>query len=258
LVDYSYFKTYNVHNGLELKRVFNLELPQASFFELLKVTRPVYSFKFSRAIRKMFPARKTECLEASDYTYNDSVFEHGNKYYDGYWQNYRYFIEYKDDILKAFTFSMPINNQSEALIDELKGKYNTVSLHVRRGDYLKAKNYAGLCNLEYYKKAITYIIENTQNPSFYIFSDDIEWCKENISPLLGSNDYKFVDFNRGKDSPLDMLLMSSCQHNIIANSSFSWWAAFLNKHEDKIVCAPEKWTNTKVNCKFQMPEWILF
>ena len=258
LVDYSYFKTYNVHNGLELKRVFDVELPQASFLELLKVTRPVYSFKLSRVIRKIFLARKTECLEAADYTYNELVFSEGNKYYDGYWQNYKYFIEYKDEILEAFRFKMPINEQSKLLAEELKNKSNAISLHVRRGDYLKAKNYAGLCGLEYYKKAITHILANTQSPSFYIFSDDIEWCKENISPLLGNNEYKYIDFNRGCDSPLDMMLMSLCHHNIIANSSFSWWGAFLNNHNDKIVCAPEKWTNTKVNCKFQMPEWILF
>ena len=197
-------------------------------------------------------------MEASDYTYNKLVFSEGNKYYDGYWQNYKYFIEYKNEILEAFRFKMPINEQSKLLAEELKNKSNTISLHVRRGDYLKAKNYAGLCGLEYYKKAIAHILANTQSPSFYIFSDDIEWCKENISPLLGNNEYKYIDFNRGCDSPLDMMLMSLCHHNIIANSSFSWWGAFLNKHNDKIVCAPEKWTNTKVNCKFQMPEWILF
>lgn len=257
LVDCSYFKTYHVHTGLELNRVFGVELPQASFHQLLKVTWPVKSFKLSRAMRKILPPRKTECLEAKDYTYNAHVFDCGNMYYDGYWQNYKYFDKYRDKILQLFQFKLKLNECSSNILPELAAK-NSVSIHVRRGDYLKAKNYAGLCGLEYYKMAIEYINRNVQDAAFYIFSDDMEWCREKISPMLAGHKFTYIDWNKGADSPIDMMLMSQCSHNIIANSSFSWWAAYLNDNTGKIICAPKKWTNTPVNCQFQMPTWVLF
>lgn len=257
LVDTSFFDTYHVHTGLELERVFGIKLHEASFGQLLKVTRPVKSFKLSRAIRKYLPKRSTECLEAKDYTFNQSVFETGNKYYDGYWQNYLYFNDATDSVKEAFRFKLPLDCQNKALEEKIAEDAHAVSIHIRRGDYLKAKNYAGLCNLDYYKAAVAHIKKNVSEPHFYLFSDDVEWCRENIVSLLGP-DVTIVDWNKGKNSPIDMLLMSRCRHNIIANSSFSWWAAFLNPNEGKIVCVPQKWTNTTVNCRFQLPDWLLF
>lgn len=258
LVDYSLMKTYNVHNGLELDRVFGVPLPQASFRQLATLTRPVYHAKLARVVDKLLPKRKSEIIEAKDYTYNEEVFSNKSLYYRGYWQNFRYFIDARDYICSQFRFAIPINDKSKAILEELKENNSTVSIHVRRGDYLKSPRYAGLCNLDYYRSAIDKIKSEVNNPTFYLFSDDIEWTMANIVPLLGDLPYKIVDWNRGKESALDMLLMSSCHHNIIANSSFSWWAAFLNTHKDSIVCAPAKWTNTKVNCTFQLPEWNLF
>ena len=257
LVDCSYFKTYHVHTGLELNRVFGVDLPQASFWQLLKVTWPVRSFKLSRAIRKLLPARKTECLEAKDYTFNAHVFDNGNMYYDGYWQNFKYFNDFRQDILKLFQFQLKINERNMAVLHDLT-TLNSISLHVRRGDYLKAKNYAGLCGLDYYKSAIQYMNDRIPDATYYIFSDDIEWCRKKIAPMLDNKKIVYIDWNKGTDSPIDMMLMSRCSHNIIANSSFSWWAAYLNSNPQKIVCAPAKWTNTAVNCHIQMPDWILF
>ncbi|HIT15425.1 MAG TPA: alpha-1,2-fucosyltransferase [Candidatus Avimuribaculum pullicola] len=257
LVDCSYFKTYRVHTGLELDRVFGVELPQASFSQLLRVTWPVRSFKMSRAIRKLLPPRRTECLEARDYTFNSHVFDAGDMYYDGYWQNFKYFDDYRAGILSLFQFKLAINEKSAAILPELS-KPNSVSLHVRRGDYLKAKNYAGLCGVDYYKSAIEYMNAQVPTAAYYVFSDDIEWCRHEIAPMLGDRPITYVDWNKGKDSPLDMMLMSHCSNNVIANSSFSWWAAYLNENKGKIVCAPAKWTNTVVNCRFQLPDWILF
>lgn len=258
LTDTSYFKTYHVHNGLELERVFGLSLPQASFKELLEVTYPVKWFKLSRAIRKFLPKRESECIEAKDYTFNNEVFTTESRYYDGYWQNFKYFESQIPLLQNIFRFKIKANPKTKNLLDILDHKDGSVSIHIRRGDYLKAPNYTGLCGIEYYTKAIEYIKGKIKSPEFYIFSDDITWCKENIAHLLNDHNYIFVDWNTCADSPLDMLLMSNCKHNIIANSSFSWWSACLNQNPDKIVCAPEKWTNTKVNCKFQMPDWILF
>lgn len=257
-VDCSYFSTYHVHNGLELERVFGLPLPQASFAELVRVTVPVRWFTLSRFIRRYFPRRKTECLEAKDYTFNEDVFTPGDKYYDGYWQNYRYFEKYLPVIRNEFSFKLLMNEKTRSLLNVLLTMPDSVSIHVRRGDYLKSSRYRGLCGLDYYTAAIAYIKERISEPKFFIFSDDIEWCRVNIAPLLGDDPFDYVDWNHGTDSPLDMQLMASCHFNIIANSSFSWWAAALNAHTDKIVCAPRKWTNTNINYTIQMPDWVLF
>lgn len=258
LVDCSLFKSYGVHNGLELDRVFGVPLPQASFMEMCRVTIPTYNYSVARIVRKLFPKRSTECYEAKDYTYNSQVFTPGDRYYNGYWQNYQYFIENRELIQSTFRFSQPRESSNQRLLDELSGCTSSVSIHVRRGDYLKAPIYAGLCGLNYYSQAITHIKEHVREPKFYLFSDDIEWCKENIVPLLENAHCTIVDWNRGAESYRDIQLMSACHNNIIANSSFSWWAAFLNQNKDAMVCAPAKWTNTKVNCKFQLPDWILF
>ena len=259
LVDCTYFKTYHLHTGLELHRVFGLKLPYANYFDLMKVSRPVFSFKLSRVIRKILPPRKTECLEAVDYTFNQHVFDNGDKYYDGYWQNYKYFENCKEVIIEAFSFKIPLNHNSSMILSSLSNsEQESVSIHVRRGDYLKSKNYAGLCGVDYYKRAIQYVNSQLNNPVYFLFSDDMAWSKEYITPMLNGYKVYYVDWNKNENAPLDMLLMSKCKHNIIANSSFSWWAAYLNQNSGAIICAPRKWTNTKVNCQFQLPEWILF
>lgn len=259
LVDTSCFRGYGVHNGLELETVFGLSLPRAGFRDLIKVTRPTYCYQLSAAMRKFLPSRNTECFELPDYTYNDNVFSPGDRYYWGYWQNHEYFRGV-DDVLKShFIFRKDLNEPTRdmlRMIEENRGR--CVSLHVRRGDYLKALNYAGLCGIDYYRAAIDYMSEHVEDPLYIVFSDDMEWCRNEILPLVKGGEVHCADFNKGGDSPLDMLLMSWCDHNIIANSSFSWWSAFLNQHTGKIVCAPRKWTNTKVNCAFQLPEWNLF
>lgn len=257
-VDCSLFKSYKVHNGLELDRVFGVDLPQAKFLDLWKVTVPAYNYTLARILRKILPQRPTECYEAADYTYNEHVFTRGDRYYNGYWQNFRYFIDIRDLLQATYQFSVLFDKPNKDLISYLSQSDKSVSIHVRRGDYLKAPNYAGLCGLDYYTKSISHVKAKIKNPVFFIFSDDIEWCKEHILPLIGDSEYQIVDWNRGTESFRDIQLMSLCRNNIIANSSFSWWAAFLNRNKDAIVCAPAKWTNTKVNCKFQLPEWVLF
>lgn len=259
-IDTSLFNTYKVHNGLEIERVFGVTLKQASVAQIKQLTRYSAHYKLRRTFRMILPPKKTECLEAKDYTFNETVLtDDSNRYYDGYWQNWRYFNDYADSIRTFYRFQLPLDSKNYLLVEQLRVNPKTVSIHVRRGDYLKAKNYAGLCGLEYYTKAIAYVRDRLQgNIHFLIFSDDIAWCKEHIMPLLGMARQTYVDWNCGPNSYVDMQLMSECRHNIIANSSFSWWAAWLNTHSDKIVVAPEKWTNTKVNCQFQMPDWVLF
>lgn len=258
LLDYSYFASVNVHNGLELEKAFGLNLPQATFGQLLKVTLPVYNYKVSRFIFKFVHQRKSELEDHPTPSLIKEIFKTGDRYYIGYWQDYRYIIDCKEELQHVFQFKMPLNRKTEDLIKVLTEEDNSVSLHIRRGDYLQDAGYAGLCGIDYYKQTIDFILDCVANAKFYVFSDDLNWCKENIIPLLKKQDHVFVDWNKKAESPLDILLMSKCKHNIIANSSFSWWAAFLNTNKEQIVCAPKKWTNHKVYTIRQLPEWNLF
>ena len=129
---------------------------------------------------------------------------------------------------------------------------NSVSIHVRRGDYLKHKNLQthGLCSLDYYKKAIDYLLDQKSNLNFFVFSDDLEWCKNNFDFVQN------IFYCEG--SPIeDFILMSSCKYNIIANSSFSWWSAFLNQNQNKIIIYPNNWFVNN-DLKIYTPEdWIM-
>jgi len=149
-------------------------------------------------------------------------------YFEGYFQSEKYFIDCKDEIRKEFQFKEKLQ-VSEG---------NTVAVHIRRGDYVKFADIHLVCNPFYYENAISYIQGKVENPIFYVFSEDIEWCKQNVS---FPSDSVFMSYNPNLPSSYDMQLMSLCKHNIISNSSYSWWAAWLNMNSNKIIVAPDKW-----------------
>jgi hypothetical protein len=134
---------------------------------------------------------------------------------------------------------------------------NSISIHVRRGDYLNHESYKNICGLNYYCSAIRYIKTLIMDPFFIVFSDDILWCKENLNNILSDTSVIYVDWNTGKESYKDMQLISNCKHNIIANSSFSWWGAWLNTFPNKIIIAPKKWLNTNIESTPRIANWLL-
>lgn len=161
-------------------------------------------------------------------------------YIDGFFQSELYFKTVEKFVKEDFVFEVPPDENNRKVINKIRGE-NAVSLHIRRGDYVQKKRYSDAyahCSIDYYKKAVDYIAERFPDPVIYIFSDDIPWAKANLKLP-----YKcfYVSHNTGKKSYEDMRLMSICNHNIIANSSFSWWGAWLNENPDKIVIAPTKW-----------------
>lgn len=261
LMDTSKYATYKLHNGFELERVFNISSRSATKEELKKVTRYTTNYMLSRIFRKLLPNKRTEIVEDMPRCkFNPYIFEEaqGDKYYDGIWQNYKYFDSIRPILLKEFTFKEPFSNKNMEVCQKFEAR-TTISMHIRRGDYLKHKNYIGLCGIDYYKKAIEYVKQKYRRDiQFAIFSNDIPWCQSNIIPLIEGFEYTIVDWNISKESYNDMRLMGHCKVNIIANSSFSWWAAYLNQTEGKEIIAPEKWTNMPVEFKRQMPEWTLF
>lgn len=166
----------------------------------------------------------------------------------GYFQSEKYFIKNKNEIINQY--NILCNYEKEIIEWKSKHKINeiTVGVHIRRGDYIKFSHYHVVLGIEYYKK--TFQLFN--NCSFIIVSDDIEWAKQNFK---GENIF-YSDFN---DEIKDFCLLSSCHHNIIANSSFSWWASYLNKNAEKIICAPKTWFTQQANCDIKdlIPEkWI--
>ncbi|MBN2374684.1 alpha-1,2-fucosyltransferase [bacterium] len=181
----------------------------------------------------------------------------GNVYLDGYWQSERYFDEIRDLILQDFMAKEALTGKNSHLAENILNS-DSISMHIRRGDYIsdeRSNKYHGVCDLGYYERASSKIAQHVANPVFYVFSDEVPWARDNLSidfPLV------FVDHNLpGKESE-DIRLMAMCRHNIIANSSFSWWGAWLNRNPEKMVIAPQRWfTDNKIDTRDLIPNsWI--
>jgi Glycosyl transferase family 11 len=239
--------------------IFNIKEAIAKEEEIKKYTAPKPKNLLPRIfykIKKRFSSQ--DLVKEKYYHFDNSVFDVScNSYLEGYWQSEKYFIDIQEIIREEFQFrDLPIGNIAE-LQNKIKS-LNSVSIHIRRGDYVsnKATNaYHGVCSLEYYHKAITFLLDKLDAPHFFIFSDEIEWAKEN---LIIESPHSFVENDKQVPAYEDMRLMGSCNHHIIANSSFSWWAAWLNDNKNKIVIAPKDWfADTEKNTKDLVPEsWI--
>lgn len=241
--DYSLFNYVKMHNGFELPLIFNLS-PKIDEFSKSNIF-------IIRALDKLsfFPVYRDNNM------YNNNILNIQSPVMIGDWQSEKWFESCKDEVLKAFSFKN-VNNKNSAEVHQLQ-QCESVSLHIRRGDYMGNKLYNNCATIEYYINAINFIKELYPNCKFWIFSNDIAWCKSNMVNYIGTK-ITFVDWNKGADSFLDMYLMSQCKHNIIANSSFSWWGAYLNQSPGKVVIAPKKWMNVpKEQYKDIVPEsWI--
>ena len=208
-------------------------------------------------IHNMFFANRSLYIKEDTSHFNEKILKLNHPaYIFGWWHNERYFKNNEETIRKEFTLR---GHQYEKFTQKLKeiSKENSVSIHIRRGDNLtdpKVLSYLEPCTLEYYKKASEKMAENIKNPIFYIFSDDTEWAIKNLSLKFPT---KFHDPENFQDYE-ELLLMSACKHNIIANSTFSWWGAWLNKNPQKIIIAPQKWFRDPVrNLQPIVPsEWL--
>lgn len=255
-IDPRAFRGYPIHNGYELKRIFKVSIPEATVGEVMKVAYPFLNYRIWQLCR-LLPKRKSMRYEWKSMAYNERVFTNAkNEYLIGYWQTERYFYPIRWEILKAFTFpSFEPGSKNESLGKELQQE-NSVALHIRRGDYLEIGNTSGICTIDYYKKAIAHIKEKVSPKVYSVFSDDIDWCIGQFGAIISDSDIRYVNWNKGKESFRDMQLMSLCKHNIIANSSFSWWGAWLNQNPEKIVIAPSLWMNSEGWSEIIPDDWI--
>lgn len=179
-----------------------------------------------------------------------------NTYLEGYWQSEKYFKEMESMLRQDFTLKDEFAKLDNEALDAITA-HESVSLHIRRTDYItreKTNRVHGVCSLEYYQATISRIAESVKNPYFFVFSDDIRWAKDNLKL-----DYPVMYVDHGPEKNYeDLILMSRCKHNILANSTFSWWGAWLNANPSKTVIAPKKWFNdTSRNTKDLIPDgWI--
>lgn len=177
-----------------------------------------------------------------------------NSYVVGWFQHYQYFERYRNELLKEFVLKEAWETPRQ--IRELMESRQVISIHVRRGDYVTnpvVRKSIGLCGKEYYLKAVDFFKRQVKEPYFLIFTNDEKWVVENISNNLSCT---IVSNHFGLTDVQEMLLMSQCNHNIISNSTFSWWGAWLNIHEDKIVVAPRRWFRDKKRDNIAMRNWI--
>jgi hypothetical protein len=180
-----------------------------------------------------------------------------NIYLEGYWQSEKYFLDQEETIRHDFTLRREIKARMNRDLYSHVEQCESVSLHIRRSDYVSNEGINrvhGLCSLEYYQHCVELITARVRKPVFFLFSDDPDWVRKNF---ILSHLSVLVSESRVKDYE-ELFLMSRCRHHIIANSSFSWWGAWLNRNPDKIVCAPERWfTVNSINTSDLIPEgWI--
>lgn len=259
LVDIGDIVSLNQHQGFELQRVFHCPINLAKTAEVFSVLG-WQSSKRLRAILKLpllSTLRSRHLVMEPHFNYWPGIRNIAPPIYIiGYWQSERYFSDIADVIRSDFTFRRPLCSHNLKLEEQILDE-NSVSLHVRRGDYVsntQALSTHGVCHQDYYEKAIQYIEERVSNPIFYVFSDEIDWVRSHL-PI--NHPCHYVENNRGLDSYIDMQLMSRCKHNIVANSSFSWWGAWLNSNSSKIVIAPEQWFANGTNtCDLLPPAWV--
>lgn len=186
------------------------------------------SLKFSFLENFRSPQKRYYIKEKQIFHFDSEIFKiSGNVYIDGYWQNEKYFKNIEKIIRKEFTLKESLTEFASEIEKEILDT-NSVSLHIRRGDYVEDKitnQFHGTCSLDYYLKAVKMILETINKPIFFIFSDDIKWARNNLKldyPTI------FVSNNSIKDSE-ELFLMSRCKHHIIANSSFSWWGGVVRR-----------------------------
>jgi hypothetical protein len=260
-LDVDFFKKNTAHNGFELSKIFS----EKFHISTVKDVRHILGFRSYSILFKILLRVKNNLLRGQN-LYIEPHFSYDrnfkkicdNNFLVGYFQSEKYFIDIENLIRKIFTFNKNLNTKNKEFLKLIKNS-NSVSIHIRRGDYLsnqKAFDVHGICSDIYYDKAISYIRKKISNPKFYIFSDDKEWVKHKFNY---QKNFIVVDSNSASQSYFDMFLMSKCKHNIIANSSFSWWAAWLNNNPSKNVIAPKMWFKSKsLSTKDLIPKnWIL-
>lgn len=238
-------KSKNIHNGYELDKVFGIAPKDAVSDTLLYYFYLALAYKklkpLSRSVIKFFGKLGFRLYdENGNYAFQPGALasSSGITFFVGGWHSAKYFNGFRNILLEAFRFDTArLGPANLAMLDRIKST-NSVSVHVRRGDFLNAENYqkfGSVTNLNYFLLAIQKMRSMVDNPHFFFFTNDTAWVRENFT----GSDLTVVEINSGGDSWKDMFLISRCCHNICSNGSFSWWGAYLNSNENKHVIVPK-------------------
>lgn len=233
------FRGYPLHNGFELDRLINITLPACSTRELMQYAYPWVHYRLWQIGHRTLPRRESMCWDddyPGEFAY-DTISK--KNYFDGYWQSPKFFSKYRKDIIGIYRFKDFDDTDNLKALDFIKGG-KTAFVHVRRGDYVKHPVFGGICDIEYYREAIQ-TLHKKRIDRFILFTNDKEWSRENVVPLFEDKSVLVGDWNKGSNSYKDMQLMTYCHAGIIANSSFSWWGAWLSGTNN--IIAPSRWTN---------------
>lgn len=266
LADCISFKVNKTHNGFELPLTYNVALD--SFFIISNSSYAPYGRYFYALLTKITRFYFQSGLWPANFYVKDKIQFNAqllnldpskNYYLEGYWGSEKYFAEYRPQLLEVFTSKHPGVPGTNELSKSIETTTSSISIHIRRGNYI-GSGFHNLAESYYYQNSIEYVKKKIENPVFYIFSDDIAWCKKNMR-CFDSLQHHYVEGYEGKHSYVDIHLMSLCKHNIIANSTFSWWGGWLNKNPAKVVICPSELFNNpeknkKVFREFYPASWI--
>ena len=237
-IDITAFETYKLHGGYQLNK-FDLDLKEAtkeeikSFYKKDIISQILNRLNIKHTIiKEKGLSFKRRLLKPSD-----------NTYIQGYFQSEKYLSDITN-INEIFTINNPISNYTNEIKKHILDSNNSCSMHIRRGDYINDPIFE-VCEIDYYEKAMKFMEEKIGNMTYFVFSNDIKWVKENIK----AKNIIYINSDEPRIPHEDILLMSLCKNNIIANSSFSWWGAYLNQNKEKLIVAPKKWFKTAKKIK---------
>ena len=259
------FSARRSHNGYELDQLFGIQATSGFFLQnTIRIIRKLLIFREKKGLRILCnillwitKIKVNIITEQNPWVFNSESFslQKGFCLHFGLWQTEKYFLPIRDKILSAFSFDQTKVSQKTSEVLALIKNNNSISIHIRRGDYLwkeNQKKYENICTPNYYSAAMSKIENQIESPVFFVFSDDVNWVKENMQ--IPNSVY--IDWNSNEDSWQDMFLMSQCKHNIIANSTFSWCGAWLNQSPQKIVIAPSHFLNAIQTPDLIPDQWI--
>lgn len=241
--------------------VFGIDYPRASWGEIIEWTDG--SLKISHRIRRKLFGRKSLEKKEKDCNFDPTLLEQDPVYLSGWFQSEKYFKDIEEEIRKTFTFPNRLTMHLPADLEQHIGTYQfmiertqAISVHIRRGDYLLADEvYGGICTSAYYETAIAYLKARYPGAVFYVFSNDLKWAKHWLESRYCKGEERelpqqfcLIEETTEHTGFLDMMLMSKCKHHILANSSFSWWGAWLNPSPEKTIIAPSCWFQNQ-ECK---------
>lgn len=233
-IDISAFNTYRLHGGYQLDKYnINLKIADESEYE-----RYHSNNKIQRVLKRF--TLSSELITEKSLIFDSSLLDINSVgYVEGYFQTEKYFTDIRDILLNEFIINKPLSDFTIEMQEKIQSCEGSCSLHIRRGDFLSTKNSSihGGCSLDYYQDAINHINSKTNKSRYFIFSDDMDWVKSNLK----IENAIYMESSEQRIPHEDIYLMSLCNNNIIANSTFSWWGAWLNQHTDKCVVVPKTW-----------------